>query len=529
MHQHLESLFLTLEEMAEAGDALVAAERAPAAHDVTDLIARAEQVRGRLAQAHARLRAAGETLPSGPDGARLVARMRSCNERVRAGDLAGQRLLSARATVDTFGHRYATHVIANLPTIAAAPSSARLHGAFAGKPALLVAAGPSLGKNIEGIRRWKGKAVIVAVSHALGALERAGIVPDLVIALDPGDLLRHFGGPSVGAAEALVVSTSCDPRLFDLPARRFITFSGNFGIDSWAYDGLEEPVRVPCGGSVATSAVSLLRQWGCNPIVLTGQDLSFPDGQYYAPGSLDGDARFEVSADGQTGRILTPGGSVLPGAAERQLVRRVPGYHGGEVVTDHGFAMAREWFIATAREHAGELTMLNCTEGGAYLDGMEHVPLEVAAARYLVEAPEFSVGRVLDRVAGSLDLEARRSFVLARVQKMRAAARTCLAHAAECRAVAIKARRRPELGAKLNRAEAALTSCLAGLEFLAAAVQRDLRAAEATARTGPTVNDALEASIRVYDAVTGIMQEALPLLQAAEEKLSVRAVAPSAA
>lgn len=524
MDQHLVTLVDTLDEMAGLGDALVAAERAPGAHDVIDLVARAEAVRGRLGQAHASLRAAGIGLPGGPDGARLVARMKSCNERIRAGDLAGGRLLSARATVDNFGYRYATHVIANLPTIATAPSSGRLHGAFAGRPAVLVAAGPSLGKNIEGIRRWKGKAVIVAVSHALGALERAGIVPDLVIALDPGDLLRHFGGPSVAAAEALVVSTSCDPRLFALPARRFVTFSGNFGIDSWAYDGLEEPVRVPCGGSVATSAVSLLRQWGCNPIVLTGQDLSFPDGRYYAPGSLDGDARFEVSADGHTGRILTPGGSVPDGAAERQLVRRVPGYHGGEVVTDHGFAMAREWFIATAREHAGELTMINCTEGGAYLDGMEHVPLEVAAARYLADACEFSVAEVLDDAARGLDLDARRSLVLARVRTMRASVRACLAHASECRAVANKAKRRPELGAKLNRAESALTSSLAGLEFLSAAVQPDIRAAQAAA-----ANDPLDASIRVYDAVTGIMQAALPLLQAAEEKLAVRAVAPSAA
>ena len=529
MDRHLVTLLLTLEEMAGVGDALVAAERtSAAAQEVASLIARADGLRARLAEAHAAIQAAGATFPGGADGAHLVASMRSCNERIRQGDLAGRRFVSARATVALFGHQYATHVIANLPAIAAAPSSARLHGAFAGRPAVLVAAGPSLEKNVEGIRRFKGKAVIVAVSHALGALERAGIIPDLVVALDPGDLLRHFGGPSVRAAEALVLSTSCDPRLFDLPARRIVTFGGNYGIDTWAYEGLDDAVRVPCGGSVATSAVSLLRQWGCTPILLTGQDLSFPDGRYYAAGTLDGDTRFEVSSDGQSGQMVSAAGSV------GQLVRRVPGYHGGEVVTDHAFALARDWYIATAREHAAEVTLINCTEGGARLDGMEHVPLEVAAARYLADAPELSVGDVLDEVARGLDGEARRRHVLSRVQQMRRSVRACLGHAAECRALAIRTRRRPELGAKLTKAEAALTTDLAGLEFLAAAVQGELHAAEATvatvAKRGATSrSDALDASLRVYDAVTSIMQQALPLLQVAEEKLTVRALAPSAA
>jgi len=53
-----------------------------------------------------------------------------------------------------------------------------LNDTFKGKPAIVVSAGPSLYKNIETIKTYKDKVVIICVGVALKALLNAGIKPD---------------------------------------------------------------------------------------------------------------------------------------------------------------------------------------------------------------------------------------------------------------------------------------------------------------------------------------------------------------
>lgn len=48
---------------------------------------------------------------------------------------------------------------------------------------IVVAAGPSLNKNINELKKAKGKSLIIAVDTALKPLLRAGIVPDMFLLL----------------------------------------------------------------------------------------------------------------------------------------------------------------------------------------------------------------------------------------------------------------------------------------------------------------------------------------------------------
>ena len=58
-------------------------------------------------------------------------------------------------------------------------------------PAFVVASGPSLNKNIEELKRAKGKSLIVAVDSAIPTLLRNDIVPDLFVTLDSKKDIRH--------------------------------------------------------------------------------------------------------------------------------------------------------------------------------------------------------------------------------------------------------------------------------------------------------------------------------------------------
>jgi len=70
--------------------------------------------------------------------------------------------------------------------------------------ALVVAAGPSLRRrrSLERLRDMAFRGTIVAADGALGACLRAGVVPHVVVSVDPhaGRIVRWFGDPSLTAA-----------------------------------------------------------------------------------------------------------------------------------------------------------------------------------------------------------------------------------------------------------------------------------------------------------------------------------------
>jgi hypothetical protein len=202
-----------------------------------------------------------------------------------------------RNTVHAFSRTWVEQGAANLPAVARWPSVASIGDRFAGMPMVIVAPGPSLARNLDQLRGLRGRAILTAFSHSLKPVLAAGLVPDLVITVDPQDVRYHFAGCDLSRS-CLVNAATVHPSLFALPAQRFLTLSANSAIDDWIFDGLGEDALIPGGGSVATTAFSLALKWGCDPIVFVGLDLSFPGGAYYVGSSSDGTARAEVDDRG---------------------------------------------------------------------------------------------------------------------------------------------------------------------------------------------------------------------------------------
>ena len=289
-------------------------------------------------------------------------------------------------TIDVFGETWIMQGLENLPVIASNPGIGLLERsrAFAGLPMVIIASGPSLSKNIEQLRRLKGRALLITFSHSLGALNRAGIDPDLVLALDPEDLRYHFDGYDTTRPEALLLGATIHPGVLRLPAKRIFTFAANSSLDGWIYKSLVDKEMVATGGSVACSALSLGVIWGCSPLIFVGLDLSYPDGRVYADGIADDQARIVQNGD----LFYTEGWSTkysemaTVGGATRTYNERLhtaKGYYGGTVPTSFSFGMYRRWIESAIKQH--RLTVWNCTEGGAYLENAEHIKLEDAIER----------------------------------------------------------------------------------------------------------------------------------------------------
>jgi len=422
-----------------------------------------------------------------------------------------------RNTVRAFSRTWVEQGTANLGAIARWPSVAALGDQLVGMPMVIVAPGPSLAKNVEQLRALRGHAIITAFSHSLKPVLAAGVVPDLVVTVDPQDVRYHFAGCDLSRT-CLVNAATVHPALFELPAQRFLTLSANCAIDDWIFDGIGEDATVPGGGSVATTALSLALKWGCDPIVFVGLDLSFPGGEYYVSTSSDGGARAEVDDRGvmrvagwSAGfqAMKAAGGPAAP--SERCV--ELPGWSGGTVPSSFMFSLFHRWFVERIRGLTG-VTIYNCTEGGAFIEGMEHRPLAEVIA--LLDG-EVDVGGELDVAAMRLAGDRSAKIVEHLTGFVRGLRRS--------KHLARSARRlieRGDTGKRLAGVERGLATALQPLTFVSLLAQREVDAAHDVARRPGTETDYLDASASLFDTLISVIDQLEPTLAAALVRLGAR-------
>ncbi len=420
-----------------------------------------------------------------------------------------------RNTVLAFSRTWVEQGLANLPALARWPSIAEVGDAFAGVPMVIVAPGPSLKRNSAQLRALKGRAIIVAFSHSLKPVLAAGVVPDLVLTVDPQDVRYHFAGCDVSET-CVVNAATVHPSLFELPARNFLTLSANSAIDDWIFDSLGVDALVPGGGSVATSAFSLALKWRCDPIVFVGLDLSFPGGEYYVSTSTDGGARANVDASGvmrvegwsKDFQAMKAGGG--PSAVPERSVE-LPGWHGGTVPSSFMFGLFHRWFVERMAM-VTDTKVFNCTEGGAFIEGMEHVPLATVTPGF---EREIDVRAILADATARLDGERHTRLVdhlagfaqgLRRAKRLGAIARTQIA--------------RGHAGPRLKRVERALATTMRPLAIASLLAQRELERADDTSRRQGTEADYLAASVALMTTLDSVIDQLEPAITRALAQLT---------
>ena len=299
------------------------------------------------------------------------------------------------------------HGLANLPALCRWPGASALGSALAGTPLVIVAPGPSLARNIDALAELQGRALLLALSHSLGPLRRAGITPRLRAGgrrprRDPSPdrrgHVRHRRPDRGGDRASAHVSQR---------APRHLALMEPGPVDSWlgrlAGEKAAAPGMAPAGGSVAHTALALALAWGCDPIGFVGLDLSFPAGRCYVDSSADADVRAVLSADG---RALSLEGwrdaghrGRAPGA--ERLVE-LPGWDGNLLPSSFHFSMCQRWFEETARRVAGKVRLYNCSEGGAYIGGMRHIRLSGLTGRLLQSSRHDPIAAT-ERAMGQID------------------------------------------------------------------------------------------------------------------------------
>lgn len=268
----------------------------------------------------------------------------------------------------------------NLPEMARAAGVKDFAGKFKGIPAFVVAAGPSLNRTVDALKRVKGRAVIICVGKSLRLLVGKGIEPEFTVALDMTESNRRcFEGFEIPAGVSLVFDPDCH---FSIPAvypRDKITFDTNAWLVGWSKKFIGEKGTLQKGMSVAHSAFYLSIALGCDPIVLVGVDLALPTDQTHAEGVT-----------------MTWGGKVEVQEGDPNIVL-VPGVTGEKVRSLRSFLS----FVTTFEQDIALLdrTVINTSRIGALIRGCKNMTIDEAVEQACRE--ERPIARLVSQGLGA--------------------------------------------------------------------------------------------------------------------------------
>lgn len=242
---------------------------------------------------------------------------------------------------------------------------------FYNKPAIIVAAGPSVMDEIENLRFIKenGLAYIFAAGSGLHPLLNHHILPDAAFSYDPNDntlVFRPVYEQHIDSIPLCFGSSVGFSRLQDYPGPKYHFVLNQDTLAPYYLKNVHGKPPEPIFDAPTISAVILqiLCRLGCNPIILVGQNLAFRGEMRYASG------------------ISYYSSKVTPKWMEGAYL--VDDVSGGKVYTNDSYRLMREsleYFIQLNQDKE----FINTTQGGVCIQGAPFIPMEEVIRRYLVE------------------------------------------------------------------------------------------------------------------------------------------------
>lgn len=244
-------------------------------------------------------------------------------------------------------------------------------GAFKGKPAILVAAGPSLNEEIENIRYIKENklAYIFSVGSAINTLIYHGIYPDAACTYDPTvnnqKVFAKVKESNIKDIPMIFGSSVGYETLIDYPGDKYHMITSQDTVSSYYLKNKDgNPISiVQDAPSIAVVTLQLLYELGFDPIILVGQNLAYrgkerhSEGVYYS-------------------REVT----------EEEMARGiwVKDVNGNEVLTNEGFNSMRQQMEMYIKAFPN-MKVINTTKDGAHIEGTSFMELRKVIDEHLKE------------------------------------------------------------------------------------------------------------------------------------------------
>ncbi|TKI58586.1 motility associated factor glycosyltransferase family protein [Brevibacillus antibioticus] len=262
-----------------------------------------------------------------------------------------------------FSKRNTINTVINLPKTISTPNLIHEQSPdFHGKPAILVAAGPSLDQEYENLRaiKEKGSAYIFSVGSAINSLIEQGIYPDAACSYDGSEKNQHVFSKVIeqGITDIPLIygSTVGFETLQKYPGEMANFLVARDYLSSYVLkrmDG-ENLEFVSPSKSIAIITLELLYKLGCHPIILVGQNLAYLEERSYAQGMIFNNELTET---------------------QKETAIVVKDVQGNDVLTNRGLDTFRKEMEQVISQ-LPNVNVINTTKRGAHIEGTTFIPLD---------------------------------------------------------------------------------------------------------------------------------------------------------
>lgn len=258
-----------------------------------------------------------------------------------------------RNTLYNFKNKFIDNIINNLKHIGRSTPINKLKNSYENIPAVVVSAGPSLNKNINELRNFKSKGLILSGCRTLGSLLDRNVYVDCLGIVDPNDISYELVKNNIDKVKCpLIFSDMANKEVVNYHKKEKIFYSSetNLIVNKVFEDNID---NLYGGGSIAHSLTNLAIYMGCNPIIFVGQDLAYTDNKNHS----------EICVINSGDEKYIEDGTIY-----------VEDINGGLVKTTtvlNDFRISLEDIINKNKN----IRFINATEGGAHINGAENIKL----------------------------------------------------------------------------------------------------------------------------------------------------------
>lgn len=355
------------------------------------------------------------------------------------------------------------NMLDNVSEIVNNPGINLLYDKFKGKPAVIVATGPSLKKNMHLLKGLEDKALIISVDASFKFLMKNGIKPHMVTSLEREHQVEQMFNEFNPDDVKDIYMTAC-PVLFNHVYESYvgpkIIVYRNFDHFKWLQiDRGILDIKL----SSSNMGFKIAEALGCDPIILIGQDLAYGEndethatevpfssegeGQFYVKGNCVDQVKtntgwynflkaYETDIAQYSGNLRQDANTYnIPKPVLFVMKDNLSQQNMPEEVK--AVSLARiEAYLQEA--NTNDKKVINCTEGGAYIPGTHVATFDETIQRYMTETfnPLQIIQENLKQFTGaevSIDIEKLKGIIEKTETDVRAIIDICIEGAGVCK------------------------------------------------------------------------------------------------
>lgn len=233
-------------------------------------------------------------------------------------------------------------------------------------PVIIAAAGPSLDKNIDELKRVEGKAFIIATDTAVKSFISHNVHYDVIIIKDARKSISHLSDERCFNHPIIADIKARNSILEMNHGRKIWNNTSDFLCNLYSKYGLGY-TSCMLGGSVATDAFTVAEIIGAKRIVLIGQDLAYA-GEY-------------THANGVANHVYDEINGVVD----------VEDIYGNMIKSRGDWVDMLDWFKSEIATLNGKIDVIDATEGGAKIQGTRIMKLSEVIDNYCTGQFDFDM------------------------------------------------------------------------------------------------------------------------------------------